>query len=687
MRWRAMIDPQSINVEERTVDVIFATEAPVRMYSWEDGRVEEVLSFDDGHVRWDRINSGAPVLDNHQRYGSIEDTQIGVVLRAWKDGSAGRATLQFDDEGKSDRIWKKIIKKQFRNISVGYNVYSYRKTERDGQLPEYRAIDWEPMEISMVPVPADYNAGVRSEESEPRHDVSIIHSHKATKMNIEQMRAEVTRLRGIASPTEAEVTQLRDLESRLAEAERGAAGPVPAPAPAPNPAPAPAPAPANSEAATRTERQRASDIMAAVRTARLDQAFAEKLIADGVSVDQARAAIIEAWAKNEDPNKPQSGNRSASVGADESDKRRAVIEDALVLRSGHVEAKDFKPEQVNAAREFRTMSLLDLAKDSLERAGISTKGLDKMEIAARAITSSSSDFPVLLEGTNRRVLLAAYQTVPDTWRQFCAVGSVGDFRDYKRVRMTGSFNNLDKVPENAEYKNKSIADGEFESVRVETFGNTINVSRKMIINDDLNAFTRLAAMLGRAAARSIELDVYKMLALNSGLGPVMNDGKTLFHADHGNILSTPTPAAPSVAQFEAMRLLMAKQKDLGVDDFLDLRPSIWLGPIELGGQARVVNDAQYDVDVSNKFQVPNRVRGLFRNIIDTPRLSGAAYYAFVDPNEEPVLEVNFLDGVQTPYMEQEQAFSVDGIRWKIRLDYGVDAIGWRGAVRNPGTNS
>jgi hypothetical protein len=130
---------------------------------------------------------------------------------------------------------------------------------------------------------------------------------------------------------------------------------------------------------------------------------------------------------------------------------------------------------------------------------------------------------------------------------------------------------------------------------------------------------------------------------------------------------------------------MATQKDPSGNDFLDLRPALWLGPIGLGGQARVTNDNQYDPDQSSKFQVANKVRGLVGDIVDSPRLSGTAWYLMADPMDEPVFEVAFLDGVQTPYLEQDEPFDVDGIRWKIRLDYGVGAIGWRGIVKNLGT--
>lgn len=188
-------------------------------------------------------------------------------------------------------------------------------------------------------------------------------------------------------------------------------------------------------------------------------------------------------------------------------------------------------------------------------------------------------------------------------------------------------------------------------------------------------------MLGRAAARTVEADVYALLALNSGAGPTMGDGKALFHADHGNIT---TGAAITMAALDLDRVAMASQKDVSGNDYLDLRPAVLLVPIGLGGTARSINDAQYDPDTANKLQKPNIVNGLFRDIVDTPRMTGTRRYLFADPSEAPVLEVAFLDGNQNPYLELQNGFDVDGARYKVRLDYGVGAIDYRGAVTNAG---
>jgi hypothetical protein len=232
--------------------------------------------------------------------------------------------------------------------------------------------------------------------------------------------------------------------------------------------------------------------------------------------------------------------------------------------------------------------------------------------------------------------------------------------------------------ENSGIKNKSIPDGEKSSITATTKGNLINISRQTIINDDLGAFIGLSQMLGRAARRTIEADVYALLASN----PIMFDGIALFDALHGNLTATGTGV--SVAAIEALRIAMAKQMDISGNDYLDLRPALWLGGMASGGQARVTNDAQYDPDTANKLQSPNRVRGLFRDVIDSPRIAGTEWYGFADPNESPVIEVAFLNGEQEPFLDSMQGFEVDGLQWKVRLDYGVAAIDYRGAQKNTG---
>lgn len=360
----------------------------------------------------------------------------------------------------------------------------------------------------------------------------------------------------------------------------------------------------------------------------------------------------------------------------ERDKRKTAAAAALMVRAGLGNSET--REQMNG-NPFRGMKLLDIARDSLERAGVGTRGMGQMEVAGLAFTTSTSDFPVLLENAMHGTLLGAYALAPLTWPRFCKRGSVSDFRAHKRY-LTGVFGALDTVTELEEYKNKAIPDGQSASITANTKGNVINLSRQAIINDDLGAFLGLATSLGSAAARTVEAEVYALLALNAGMGPTLG-AAPLFDATHNNLA---TGGAISVSIIDDARKVLASQKDVANNDYLDLKPVVLLVPTASGGTARVINDAEYDPDTVNKLQRPNMVRGLFRDVVDSPRLSGTRFYLFADPNDAPVIEVAFLDGNDKPYLELQNGFDVDGARYKVRLDFGVAAIDWRGAVTGAG---
>jgi len=408
----------------------------------------------------------------------------------------------------------------------------------------------------------------------------------------------------------------------------------------------------------------------------VDDMLVDVLANPAVTPEAASRQLLAHLGKDVTPARPAGSHPQVATLEDETDKRRAAVSAALLVRAGVA-----KPDGNLAANPYRGARLLDLARASLQRAGTRTDGMSPMELVAAAFTQSTSDFPVLLENTMNKSLQMAYATAADTWSRFCATGSVSDFRASNRYRV-GSLSNLEVVGELGEFKNKAIPDGEKSSITATTKGNIINLSRQAVINDDLQAFVGLSSMMGRAARRTIEADVYALLALNSGNGPTMGDGKALFHVDHGNLAAS--GAVPSVSTVDAARAAMAMQRDVSGNDYLDLRPTVGLFTVAQGGNARVINGAVYDPDAPNKLQRPNMVAGLLADIIDSPRVASTSWYLFADPAQAPVIEVAFLDGVQEPYLELQNGFEVDGARYKVRLDYGVAGIDFRGGYRNPG---
>lgn len=401
---------------------------------------------------------------------------------------------------------------------------------------------------------------------------------------------------------------------------------------------------------------------------------AEPLILAGIHPDRAVHLL---WNKDVDRDQATQINNTIGAflhGADARDKFLDGATAALMTRAGL--------GKNDPANEFRRFSLKELSAECLRRAGVNAMNFSTdMAMVKAAITHTTSDFPILLENVLNKTLLESYQAAPDTWRKWCAVGSVSDFRPYKRIRL-GSFGNLDALNESGEYKHKAIPDGTAESVSIDTKANTTTLTRKAIINDDLGGFTRIAQMLSRAAARSIEADAYSLLVSNPAMD---SDSTALFHANHGNLHTGGSAAAITMTSVDAGRSAIRMQKDRDGNDYLDImEPFILLCPVAKAGAGRTVNESEYDPDTANKLQRTNITRGIFSAIVDSPRLTGTAWYLLADPNQYPTFEVLFLNGQEVPFSDRVESHNVDGIMWLIRHDYGVNVVDYVGAFRNDG---
>ena len=156
----------TVNKAARTADLVWTTGARVMRYDWmRDRTYLEELSLDPANVRMGRLQSGAPLLNAHNRW-SLED-QIGVVDGAALGDGEGTATVRFSSRADVEPIFQDVQDKIIRNVSAGYITHRVEMLPPDDTsngLPIYRAVDWEPMEISLVPIGADAGAGVRTEQ-------------------------------------------------------------------------------------------------------------------------------------------------------------------------------------------------------------------------------------------------------------------------------------------------------------------------------------------------------------------------------------------------------------------------------------------------------------------------------------------------------------------------------------------
>lgn len=331
------------------------------------------------------------------------------------------------------------------------------------------------------------------------------------------------------------------------------------------------------------------------------------------------------------------------------------------------------------AAQFRGMNLDDLARASVERAGHRTQGMSKQEIAVKAL-QSTSDFPAILGNVVTRSLRAGYEAVPRTFLPFSRQATLPDFKEISRVQLGGA-PSLAKVVEGGEYTEGSIGEGA-EKYRVHKYGRIVSLTWETIVNDDLDALSRIPFAFGASAA-DLESDlVYAILTNN----PAMADGVELFHDNHGNLGTAaaladaldPTKPNPLGAMRRAMRL----QK--GLDGrYISIAPQFLLVPPSLEEVALKATNAAI---IAAK-GIDLNVTGVSLTPIIEPRLedgSAKAWFGAAAPGVIDTIEYAYLEGHEGVYTETKAGFEVDGMQVKCRHIFGAKAIDHRGLFKNAG---
>lgn len=382
------------------------------------------------------------------------------------------------------------------------------------------------------------------------------------------------------------------------------------------------------------------------------------------TVEQANTKLLAHLGKG---SAPVAGSYIVTL-EDERDKFRAGAQ-ASILARGNL-AKDDK------ANNYRGYSLMDLARECLAHAGVSARGMGKMDVVAAAFTHTSSDFPQLLANVADKAMMKGYEEAEETFQLWTSTGTLGDFKPGKRIDLN-TFPALDKVSDGGEYKYATVGD-RGETVQLATYGKLFSLTRQTIINDDLDAFTKIPRRMGRAAIRTIGDLVYAILTGN----PLMGDGAALFDAAHKNLLAG---GGISTAGVDAMRVAMARQTDGNAT--LNIRMAKLLVPVALEDTAKVTMESEYEVGAAAKNNtVPNSVRGL-AEVISDARLDAASattWYGSADQNVHDTVEVQYLDGNQAPTLETQDGWTRDGVEFKVRMDAGVKALDFRTLAKNPG---
>lgn len=671
----AMFAPETANLKERTIEVVWSTGARVLRRSWWEGtKWWEELSLAPGAVRLERLNSRAPLLDSHMPY-SVKD-QLGVVERAWivqnGDGSfEGRALIRFSQNDDVTPVWDNVRAGIVCNVSIGYNVFTWEEVDDETtDIPIRTAVDWEPGEISLVSINADVGAGVRAEQNSQAPNL-VPQSNSAT------IRARHNRAEEQTMPPEVTPTATQPAKATPDTATRAA--PVAEVTPAQPAAPATPETRAAPSAPTADpvadERSRASEILTLCRKAQVPESFAAKLIQDAVRIEDARAQIVEEWGK-------RSGQPTVAhlqVLTDERDKVRSAVERALLHRADPVR---FPLENDDSARDYRSMSLLEMGRDMLERQGIQTRRFSKQEQAEMVLglrsgsglgAHTSSDFPLITANVANKVLRQTYDAQESTWKPWVRIVEVPDFKDNSRVALGGA-PSLEEVKDGGEVKGGKVSEYA-EKYKLKNYAKRVVIGRQAIINDDTSAFSRVPQAFAVSAAATESDVVYALLTANAAL----TDGVALFHATHANLGTL----ALALAGLTEMRVAMSKQTNPAAQ-IIHVRPRYVIVPVALQTTAeQLLQLTTAPVTDSNT----NPFKGKYMPIAE-PRLdasSAVVWYGAADPSAIDTLEVAYLQGQRGPRVETRLGWDVQGIEVMCNLDFGGGPIDFRGMFKSAGT--
>ena len=340
------------------------------------------------------------------------------------------------------------------------------------------------------------------------------------------------------------------------------------------------------------------------------------------------------------------------------------VKQSLLARAG------IDKDKVNAKdNAYNAMTLRELARASLVDRGISVAGQNAMGMVGLAFTHSSSDFGQILIDVAHKSLLKGWETAAENFDQFTSRGTLTDFRVAKRVGL-GDFGYLPQVGEGEEYTYGTIGD-EGASVALATYGQLFSITRQAIINDDMHLLTKIPEKMGQAARATIAKLVFALLTGNA----IAQDGKKLFDASHKNSFDN---AALDVANIDkAIQMMNGFVNTRG--EPLAIEPDFMLLPTSLYTRAKQVLGSASVEGADINSGIINPIRDIVPTV-KSARLQVADPKSWYLINKEAI-EVSYLDGIDTPYMEQQQGFTVDGVSTKVRIDAGVNVIDYRGIVK------
>lgn len=695
---RATIDTANINPTDKTFPVVFATETPVfRSPWWADESFNEVLVCDKKSIRAARLqNEVVPFVDTHDT-SSIEGQYGRAISWEIKDNEC-RAVIQYSDQDSKADLWKDILSGKIKGISVGYRVWQYERVpDKDPKkTPTYRAVDWEPIEISMVPAPADPYSSIRSEGNE---EVAIKIINQTRSMTPEEV-AEQTRQ--AAAQERQRCKEIRDavraaklpdafadeLTERMDNGKPLGMDAVRAAIAEKSKEPKQL-TQEDMERAVEEEQKRSTDIRTAVRNAKLPDTFADELVARKVegklmNIDQAKAAILDRMAQ-EDPNIAGPGSAGgARAKGDEKTQILNAMSEGMMQRvaPGSVD-KFYKLDEETKTRtmdirahDYKHMNFVDIGRTILKMNGENpdkVASMSKSQIAERAL--DTTDLPDLFTSTVKRFLRMYYEPTVPEWQRYSKPVTADDFRVKTGVKFDAAVT-FEEIGEDGEYKEANLMSDEKAQIQLQTYARMFGITRKTIINDDLGVLTDIPRAIGIGAKQFQSRKVWAMITGNV----VCPDGQPLFCAKHGNLATGANASTIVDAALSYGRTQMRRQKSPQGNE-LDINPAFLLVPPELETTAQKLLRP-----ISPTMVEHVNIWSTLAPDVNVYLTDPNAWYLIANKDATTVdgMVHSYLSGQEGLYTDSYIDKKTDKVVIKCRLDFACSMWGSQGWFKNTG---
>lgn len=399
-------------------------------------------------------------------------------------------------------------------------------------------------------------------------------------------------------------------------------------------------------------------VRALVHCTGLEAELADQLIDQRANDCEVRAAVSEAMQKK--------GRSAPVVRVHGSNEDPATIRtrqaEALAYRMGGLE------ELPEASRTYADVSLMDMARESVERMGTSTRGMSRDEVLHRAAAHGTSDFALTVMDATGKTAMASYRAAESPLKALYRKQTLRDFKTSTAIRL-GEMGELEEMAENGEFTATSRAE-EGESINLKTFGRRIDLTRNLIINDDLNLLSDTVRAFGEAAAHTEAAIMVAMLTGN----PDMRDDTPVFDASRGNIGDT--AGLPSKALLAENREAMRLRTGTDGKTIIDAPPRYLLVPADLETGAEEILAA---IQPGTTADV-NPFAGKLKLLVE-PRLPTGTWYLFADPARLACLRYAYLSGAEGVQVQRRESWDTLGLSFRGFLDFGAGWLDWRGAQR------